>query len=467
MIMREEYLHHLGSILHVREIDCNVRKQQEETKKLIDIISQNLLNDNILIDHFICIVKESEEQLKETNNYSKHHLEKLNEKYILQSEKLKKFWTNYLSLKTFFKSYSFFKEMADAAENYQGKHFSLKNMKDIEKHHSWIKDVLNNKNIIINAWESYNQLKMFLNKYPIFIEIRKEFSAYETKLSLSKSLDEIKVNHKWIIEMINNKNILENAWNDYKSLSDFFNKNALFKEMSSQLSKYAKYFSSDNSLDAIKKHHEWIKKVLKDKSQFIKILNDLHDLMKFLSDKGFKGLENELIKQKNNISMAKNINDMKNSHSWINSLISKKHQIEFVQHNIKYFWNFINSKNKFFDEKNWILALEEESAKAIDQNDVLLLNKKVNERLNLINSIKSITEKWDELNNLILEKDYDNQSTIEDLKKMHKLFSTYEKDGKLNDSTIDNYLKKVIRKTEFIKHLMYGDYPKLGFVDLD
>ncbi|ETR64921.1 MAG: hypothetical protein OMM_15113, partial [Candidatus Magnetoglobus multicellularis str. Araruama] len=210
-------------------------------------------------------------------------------------------------------------------ENYQTKHFTLKNLKDTENHHSWIKDVIRNKSIITNAWESYNELTTFFNKYSVFLEVRKEFSVYGTKLSSSKSLDEIKIHHKLIIEIINNRNIIEDAWNDYESLRDFFSRNTLFKEINNELSKYKKYFS-ESSLDEIKNHHEWIKSVLNDRRQYENILKDLHDLMKFLSDKVFKGLESELIKHKNIISEAKNVNEMKNSHLWINSIKSIKGQ---------------------------------------------------------------------------------------------------------------------------------------------
>jgi len=466
--MRKEYLHHLDSLLELREEDCNVRKQQEESKANIDLIANNLLNDNILINHFRCIVKETEQQLRDTNTYTKLSLDDLNEKFLSRTKKLKMFWSNYNSLKSFFESYSFFKVMLKKAEYFQDNHFTLNNLIDTESHHSWIKEVIDNKKVIIDAWERYNQLKSFLNKYPLFLGIRKEFSVYENKLSLSKSLDEIKIHLKWIIEINKNKNIIENAWNDYKSLNDFLNQNALFKGISNELSKYAKYFSSECSLDAIKKHHEWIKSIQNDRANLNKILKDLHDLMKYLSDKKFKGLENELLEHKNKISEAKNVMDMKESHSWISYLIiTRKGELEFIHRNLRDFTTFVNSKNKFFEEKKWFLELEEEAARLKNQNEVLTLNKKVIERKRLIDSIKSITQDWEELNKLILETGYDNKSIITDLKKLNSLFKSYEKNGKLNNKIIEMYQEKIKRKMRSIKGLIHREYPKIGWVDLD
>ncbi len=386
----------MESLLKLRVEENTVCANRKASGKAIKDVGQMLLND-ILFYEYRGIIRKTERELSEVTRYDAASIKKLNGAFATRSKKLEIVWGNVLLLSEFLESYPFFKGIANALSEHKDKLSLAEDIEEVTSHNEWIKDFLKNKGRIDISWMALQAVEELLDGLPLFQGLSRKLSDQKNKLSQAQSIDETNQYVEWIQDVLKNRRSIDESWGDVHKLQSLLNNYSLFQGLSEALSEHKKRLSEAQSISEISEYRAWTLNVLKNKESITGSRKEIKGLQVFLDKhQFFIGIAGELTKRKNKLAEARNIGIIKEQHAWLNNLVTKLNAIISIGRNIRHFKKLSDEK-KFGIKKKSVILLAQEAAEVSTPSGVTLINRKINKKRNLINSILLVAEKWNQI----------------------------------------------------------------------
>ncbi len=509
--MIAKYHSNLEGLLQLRNKDATVRSNCQDAQAAMATINETLLGDDVLLNRFPEMVSKSATLLKNQARYDGESLHELHRRLKSQSEHLCSVCNDLATLEAFFTQNTCFEGMSSGLKKLKKRLFSSSEINTVKKeheliyilldhrerleqvrdninalhaflkdyslyirvagelkcrkeaitaaediesitiNHEWVADVLEEKEILQNTSKDIVELEDFLKEYPIYESIEAELEQKKDAISTTRDIEMIEKIHEWIADTLKHGKTLQIIYNDIKQLEEWLHTYPIYKGILDELQKHKSDISSIHDIKAINQYHAWIAMVLNARKSLEGIFKDINALETLLNKFCiYKGIADRLSKHKIEINTVHNIESIKQIHKWIANILKENKTLDNIHNNLGKFRRWIKKIELIFDKTKWIENLEDIATKIEDMQDIRDVHDSICQWDKILMSIDSLLNQIKKMD--VSKKDFAD---------IYEAISKLSEKKELSSDIIKSFEEKLLKKHRCIHWLIHKPYPRL------
>ena len=274
---------------------------------------------------------------------------------------------NYVTNCKFFTGCEFFTDWKGKIKENEDKYHISINIEEVEKHHVWIAERIKEKKVLEEIAEDVSSLYEILNSLPIFKGLLASAKECERRIIMAKTVEEVEKHHLWIADLIEEEEVLEKTAEDVSSLYEILNSLPIFKGLLVSAKECERRIIMAKTVEEIMSQSVWIADLIKKGGMQSFLHGSLHDIAIHIQHLSrildslpiFKKLFVKFKRRKNHIIEAKNMETINNHYIGFKELLGWENALESITCQINEFREYTahNSCNN-----KWIVLLEKACA---------------------------------------------------------------------------------------------------------